>query len=63
MKSGNLARTVARETRQSPAEAQDEIDDLARKILRSLRQGRTVEVPGIGKLVGPATFKTGRNRP
>jgi nucleoid DNA-binding protein len=51
MKHEDLARTVARETRRSPAEAQDEIDDLVRKILRSLRDGRPVDLPGMGTLV------------
>jgi len=51
MKREDLARTLAQETRQTRAEARDEIDDLVRRILEDLRAGRPVERPGMGKLV------------
>jgi nucleoid DNA-binding protein len=50
MKREDLARKLARETRQSSAQAQDQIDDLAYQIRKSLREGRSVELPGVGKL-------------
>jgi nucleoid DNA-binding protein len=52
MKAKELTRTVAKRTRQSKAKAQDEIDILVHRILRSLREGKTVKLPGVGKLVG-----------
>jgi nucleoid DNA-binding protein len=52
MKHEDLARTLARETHQTPAQARDQIDDLVHRILRSLRNGQPVELPGVGKLVG-----------
>ena len=53
MKRKDLAREWARETRQSSASAQDQIDALVHKILTSLRQGRQVALPGVGRLVVP----------
>jgi nucleoid DNA-binding protein len=51
MKSEELARTLARQVHVSRAAAQDQVDELVRKILESLRQGRPVELPGVGRLV------------
>jgi len=45
MKRTDLARTVARKTKQSKAEAQDEIDILVNRILKALREGKTVKLP------------------
>jgi nucleoid DNA-binding protein len=50
MKREELARSLARATHQSSAAAQDQIDELVRAILKDLRQGKPVELPGIGKL-------------
>ena len=46
-----LARELAKETRLPLAVAQDRIDELVHQILRKLRRGRPVELPGLGKLV------------
>ncbi|HEY4361614.1 MAG TPA: HU family DNA-binding protein [Bryobacteraceae bacterium] len=54
MKRTNLARTVARKTKQTKAEAQDEIDILVNRILQALREGRPVKLPSPAK---PATRK------
>lgn len=64
MKHEDLVRSVARETRQTPAEASDEIDALVHKILRSLRLGEPVELPGVGKLIssGRRSPKSGGRR-
>jgi nucleoid DNA-binding protein len=51
MKREDLARTLARETHQSSAAARDQIDELVCRILKSLRRGHPVELPGIGKLI------------
>jgi len=51
MKREDLARRLARETRQTRAEAQDQVDALVHRILRTLRAGKPVELPGLGKLV------------
>ena len=51
MKKEDLARTLARETNQSRAAARDQIDELVHAILEKLRQGQSVELPGIGRLV------------
>lgn len=50
MKREGLARKLARETRVSNAKAQDQVDALVHRILKSLRAGRSVELPGVGKL-------------
>lgn len=62
MKHEDLVRTLAQETRQSPAEASDEIDDLVHEILRKLRAGEPVELPGVGKLVRSKDRKPVRRR-
>ena len=55
MKREDLARQLARETHKSGAQARDDIDALVHKILRSLRNGRPVKLPGMGKLVSKGT--------
>ena len=52
MKPKQLTRTLAKKTGQSKAQAQDEIDILVHRILKSLREGKPVKLPGVGKLVG-----------
>jgi nucleoid DNA-binding protein len=51
MKRQGLARKLARETRLSNAKAQDQVDGLVHRILKSLRAGRPVKLPGVGKLM------------
>jgi nucleoid DNA-binding protein len=51
MKHEELARTLAREQRLTRAEARDQVDELVHKILKALRQGDPVELPGVGRLV------------
>jgi nucleoid DNA-binding protein len=50
MKRQDLAQKLARETRLSNAKAQDQVDVLVHRILKSLRAGRPVRLPGVGKL-------------
>jgi nucleoid DNA-binding protein len=54
MKREELAKTLARQTHQSGAAARDQVDELIHRILKSLRQGRAVDLPGVGKLVTDA---------
>jgi nucleoid DNA-binding protein len=51
MKKVELARVLARETHLSRAAARDQVDELVHQILKSLRDGRQVKLPGVGKLV------------
>jgi nucleoid DNA-binding protein len=53
MKHDELARQLAREAHLPAAAARDEVDALVHRILKSLRQGKPVKFPGIGKLVSP----------
>lgn len=53
MKQEELARELSKETRLPRAVAQDRIDELVHQIVRKLRRGRPVELPGLGKLVVP----------
>jgi len=48
-----LARELSKETRQPLAVAQDRIEELVHQIVRKLRRGRPVDLPGLGKLVIP----------
>jgi nucleoid DNA-binding protein len=52
MKREELARRFASENRVSRAQARDQVDALVHKILKSVRQGRAVDLPGLGRLVG-----------
>ncbi len=53
MKRQQIANTLARETGISKSAARQEVDELVHKILNSLRQGRPVKLPGVGKLGTP----------
>ena len=55
MKHEELARELAREAGLPAAIAQDQIDALVQRILKKLRRGRPVHLPGLGKLVARAT--------
>jgi len=58
MKEDELARELARETRLPTAAAKDQIEELVQRIVKKLRRGRPVVLPGLGKLVG----RPGRKR-
>ena len=51
MKREELARRLSQTNHLSRAEARDQIDELVRKVLASLRAGTPVEFPGAGTLV------------
>jgi nucleoid DNA-binding protein len=52
MKDGDLVRKLAREARLPVAKAQDRLEELVHSIVTRLRLGQSVELPGLGKLVG-----------
>jgi len=60
MKQIELARELAREARLPAAVAQDRVDELVHHIVRRLRRGRPVELPGLGKLVVSAGLRKRR---
>jgi nucleoid DNA-binding protein len=51
MKRKELARELAREAGLPAAAAQDRIDELVHRIVKQLRRGERVDLPGVGKLV------------
>ena len=51
MKREELARALAQQTNLSRAAARDQVDELVHRILKTLRKGEAVELPGVGKLV------------
>jgi nucleoid DNA-binding protein len=53
MKLEEIARKLAKQAHLPAAEARDQVDALVHKILKSLREGKPVEFPGIGRLVSP----------
>jgi nucleoid DNA-binding protein len=59
MKREELARVLSRQTNLSRAAAQDQIDELVHRILKTLREGRPVELPGVGKLVAKSGSRRG----
>lgn len=50
MKRVELARKLAARSKVTRAEARDQVDEAVRKILKSLRSGRPVQLPGVGRL-------------
>lgn len=50
MKREELAKTLARQTGLSKSAARNEVDELVHSILKKLRQGQQVKLPGLGKL-------------
>jgi nucleoid DNA-binding protein len=51
MKPVDLTRRLAAQKHVTRAEASDQVDEVVRKILHSLRSGQTVELPGVGRLI------------
>jgi nucleoid DNA-binding protein len=51
----DLGRALARKQHVSRAEAQDQLDALFHSIKTSLRLGKTIELPGIGRLVSSSS--------
>ena len=51
MRREELARKLSEQNDITRAEARDEVDELVRKILQSLRDGKPVVLPGVGRLV------------
>jgi nucleoid DNA-binding protein len=51
MKRKDLARTLARQAHIPKAAAQDRVDSVVHDILKKIKAGRSVELPGLGKLV------------
>jgi len=51
MKREELAQKLARQSNLSRAAARDQVDELVHRILKSLRDGQPVELPGVGRLV------------
>jgi nucleoid DNA-binding protein len=60
MKQEELARELAREARVPPAIAQERIEELVHRIVKKLRRGRSVDLPGVGKLVYGQAGRPGR---
>lgn len=62
VKRRQLAQTLARLARIPGAIAQDRVDTVVHDILKKLKTGRPVELPGLGKLIViPATKRTQRD--
>ena len=51
MKQEALVRELAKEARVPPAVAQDRVDELVHRIVKKLRRGQRVNLPGVGTLV------------
>ena len=51
MRKEDLARRLARESHLSQARARDQVDRAIHNILKNLREGKPVAIPGLGKLV------------
>ena len=54
-----LARELARQSKLTRANALDQVDELVCYILKSLRGGRPVYLPGLGKLVAKPPVRLG----
>lgn len=49
MKKSEIVRKIARQSGVTEAEAADRVDRVVNQILASLRQGKTAELPGLGR--------------
>lgn len=65
IKREDLARALAERNLLTEGEAQDELDRVVHRIVRSLRRGRAAAMPGIGRLTaripGPRRMGSGSN--
>ena len=50
MKKPDIAKSMARRARVSPAEAADRLDRVVHEILIRLKQGKEADLPGLGRL-------------
>jgi nucleoid DNA-binding protein len=50
MKNTDLAEQIARETGVSHEQAADQLDEVITSILKSLKKGRSANLPGLGRL-------------
>jgi nucleoid DNA-binding protein len=50
MKNTDIAQQIARETGVTHGEAADQLDEVVTSILRSLKKGRSADLPGLGQL-------------
>jgi len=62
MKRAELACQLSEEARLTHAEARDQVDEVVRGILKSLRKGTPVELPGVGRLVSKKTSRKSGKR-
>jgi nucleoid DNA-binding protein len=50
MRNTDLAQQIARQTGVSHAEAADQLDEVVTSILKTLKKGRSANLPGLGRL-------------
>jgi len=50
MRQNELEKRLVEEAGLTPAAARDEVDEVVRRVLESLRKGRSAELPGVGRL-------------
>jgi nucleoid DNA-binding protein len=62
MKREDLAGRLAQQSRVSRAQARDQVDEMVRKILKALREGQPVELPGVGRLVSKPPPRKGAKK-
>ena len=53
MKKPDIAKSIAKESRLSDAEAADRLDRIVHQILSNLRKGKEAALPGLGKFTSP----------
>jgi nucleoid DNA-binding protein len=49
MKKSDIAQQIARETGVTQGEAADQLDEVVTSILRTLKKGRSANLPGLGR--------------
>jgi nucleoid DNA-binding protein len=57
MNKNELAARLAEQEDVTPAEAADQLDRIAFRILKKLRRGEAVELPGLGRLLPGRKFQ------
>lgn len=62
MRKNEITERLARESDLSPAAAADEVDRVVHRLVKRLRQGKQVSLPGLGKLKVESPAGAARNK-
>ena len=62
MRKDEIAKRLANEAEISPAAAADEVDRVVHRLVKRLRQGKAISLPGLGKLTAAPASRANRGK-